>query len=487
MSSIYSEYTIYKTNDLVRIVPTEAKKPATGTSPEQSEEASRMYLDIDRASPLTVRYVQSNGMIPVPSSGNLVTKPQKIYGILGFLPFTSRDVRMIVVTERKYVGDLPYPLFRVVKTDVVVLGTDAASAVSAENPDSSEYRRLLGRILKVKSLYFATSWDATLNAQKRSDVYDSDTLRGVPLWQRADKRLFWNFSLVQPLIDINANEWILPVFMGHAELKHTSINGTEFDFGIVSRRYRTRAGMRLFMRGIDSSNNTANTVETEQMLIIPDNSAAPAEKKLLASYVLMRGSIPVYWSQFPDVRYKPPMTLTEPHQVNTAAATEHFRALVRNYGAPVYCVNLIDLKGKELVLAEEFGKCAQEAKDAGVNIEYTHFDFHKECKGGKTERLSILLDRIKDSIDSIGFFAQSLPANVEALQAGMDSLATPFAKQSGCFRVNCIDSLDRTNVVQSLIARKVLEEQFIKFGVFKAPSETLDTYPDFLYIYKNCK
>ena len=483
MSNIYSEYTVYKTNELVKIVPLDSKKPASATEVE----GSRMYLDIERSSPLTVKYVQSNGSIPLPSSDALIAKPQKIYGILGFLPFTSRDVRMIVITERKYVGDMPYPLFQVVKTDVITLGTDAASTVSAENPDCAEYRRLLSRILKVKSLFFATSWDATLNSKKRAEVYLNDTLRSVPLWARADKKLFWNFSLVQPLIDINANEWILPVFMGHAELKKTSINGSELDFAIVSRRYRHRAGMRLFARGIDAAHHTANTVETEQLLIIPQKDSGSVPKKVVASYVLTRGSIPVYWSQLPDVRYKPPMTLTEPHIVNSAAAKEHFTFMVKGYGAPVHCVNLIDLKGKELVLANEFGKCAEEAKGLGVEIEYTHFDFHKECKGGKTERLSILMEKIVGSVEKIGYFAQVLPCDVEALQKGMDSVEEPICNQKGVFRVNCIDSLDRTNVVQSLIARKILEKQMVKFGIFKNESETIDNYPDFLYIYKNCK
>ena len=36
---------------------------------------------------------------------------------------------------------------------------------------------------------------------------------------------------------------------------------------------------------------------------------------------------------------------------------------------------------------------------------------------------------------------------------------TPFT-QDGVFRTNCIDCLDRTNVVQSLLARKSLQEQF---------------------------
>ena len=35
------------------------------------------------------------------------------------------------------------------------------------------------------------------------------------------------------------------------------------------------------------------------------------------------------------------------------------------------------------------------------------------------------------------------------------------AHQGGVFRVNCMDSLDRTNVVQSMLARRMLQKQLL--------------------------
>ncbi len=37
--------------------------------------------------------------------------------------------------------------------------------------------------------------------------------------------------------------------------------------------------------------------------------------------------------------------------------------------------------------------------------------------------------------------------------------------QRGVFRVNCIDCLDRTNVVETAIGRAVIETQLTKLGV----------------------
>ena len=48
--------------------------------------------------------------------------------------------------------------------------------------------------------------------------------------------------------------------------------------------------------------------------------------------------------------------------------------------------------------------------------------------------------------------------------------------QQGVFRVNCMDCLDRTNVVQTAIARLVIENQLTKLGVvppdIQLPQET---------------
>lgn len=42
-----------------------------------------------------------------------------------------------------------------------------------------------------------------------------------------------------------------------------------------------------------------------------------------------------------------------------------------------------------------------------------------------------------------------------------DDSETVVCVQQGVFRTNCIDCLDRTNVVQSMLARKCLEAQMV--------------------------
>jgi hypothetical protein len=57
---------------------------------------------------------------------------------------------------------------------------------------------------------------------------------------------------------------------------------------IISRRMHLRGGTRYNARGIDDQGNVGNFVETEQMVKF---------ENLLFSYVMIRGSVPIFWEQ----------------------------------------------------------------------------------------------------------------------------------------------------------------------------------------------
>ena len=60
------------------------------------------------------------------------------------------------------------------------------------------------------------------------------------------------------------------------------------------------------------------------------------------------------------------------------------------------------------------------------------------------------------------------------------------SQQTGVFRTNCVDCLDRTNVVQSLLAKRMLEKQLQQYSIIKA-QEAIDAYPSFSSVFKNSK
>lgn len=55
---------------------------------------------------------------------------------------------------------------------------------------------------------------------------------------------------------------------GYVEIEPCVIEEQSFEFTLISRRSRDRSGLRYQRRGIDEQGNTANFVETEQLLRI---------------------------------------------------------------------------------------------------------------------------------------------------------------------------------------------------------------------------
>ena len=100
---------------------------------------------------------------------------------------------------------------------------------------------------------------------------------------------------------------------------------------------------------------------------------------------------------------------------------------VKLYGHQVM-VNLVDQKGAEGRLEARLRAVAREVNNA--NVAYEAFDFHAECSKMRWDRLSILMDRVAGVQEQQGFFLQEREGSF-------------LMRQTGLFRTNCIDCLDR--------------------------------------------
>ena len=81
------------------------------------------------------------------------------------------------------------------------------------------------------------------------------------------------------------------------------------------------------------------------------------------------------------------------------------------------------------------------------------------CRACRLERLWAVIEKY---VDQYGVF-----------QAGEQP-----QKQSGVLRINCIDCLDRTNVVQGWLARKQLDKLLTRMGLLTPGSSITDTFPE---------
>ena len=219
----------------------------------------------------------------------------------------------------------------------------------------------------------------------------------------------------------------------------------------ISRRSSKRAGTRFFRRGCDFQGNVANYVETEQII---------EHHESLTSFVQIRGSMPFFWKQSPTLAYLPkPKIYT--HVDHNTPFQVHLEKLVHNYGTQVL-VNLINHHKHEGVLEAKFQELHKMCQ-LKQHVEYKAFDFH----ANPGTKLSRLIDELKPRLEEQACFFKT---------RGVVSRL-----QTGAIRTNCMDSLDRTNVVQSLIALENLKQVLRELGI---PNANLGD-SDFYKVYQN--
>ncbi|KAA0147266.1 hypothetical protein FNF31_07620 [Cafeteria roenbergensis] len=248
---------------------------------------------------------------------------------------------------------------------------------------------------------------------------------------------------------------------------------------VFSRRSCAHVGTRFFTRGVDEAGSPANAAETEQIVVASDGATT--------AFVQARGSIPVFWDQRPSLRWTPKVTVA-PAAASAAAFRRHAAALQAAHGdGPVLAVCLIDRKGDQQMLGDAFGRACvgmlgstgegpadadgkqpyDQVSVAGDALRrngwgYLWFDFHAECKGMRWGNLSKLLRAAAERVASGSRGGASTPSGAapdlgvfRSAPAGAgEGGSLVLCLQRGVTRTNCMDNLDRTNVVQSLFARR---------------------------------
>lgn len=218
---------------------------------------------------------------------------------------------------------------------------------------------------------------------------------------------------------------------------------------LISRRSVMRPGLRYLRRGVDEKGHAANSVETEQ--ILSRASWNPGDK--IYSFTQYRGSIPLFFSQSPYA-FKPIPVLQHSFSTNHAAFTRHFSNLSSRYG-DIQIALLVDKRGGEAEIGQQYEehtkRLVAEGGVNGVKPGFEWFDFHAVCRGMRFENVSLLMDTLGEILDR---FATSVEVNGH-LQS----------RQKGVLRTNCMDCLDRTNVVQSACGSCALEKQLKEEGV----------------------
>ncbi|TVY82580.1 Phosphatidylinositide phosphatase [Lachnellula suecica] len=391
--------------------------------------------------------------------------------------------------------------------DISGASTTAGSS-SKDRMDKDSAASLLPKLLRTtqilfgtsRSFYFSYDYDITRSLLNRQILNPE-----LPLHTQVDPLFFWNMKIIQPFIDAGQSSFVMPLmqgFIGQQEFEmdteppkpiigldgpdqKSSMEMTDMSpshkipdpvevpatdgssdipkfsdippsksmkpylITLISRRSVKRAGLRYLRRGVDDEGHTANSVETEQILSDPEWK--PSSK--VHSFVQIRGSIPVFFSQSP-FSFKPVPQVQHSTETNYQAFVKHFENVSDRYGS-VQVASLVERHGPEAIVGDKYEQLMTRLNESGgikgSPVAFEWFDFHSACRGMKFENVSLLMDALGEKLDTFGYTVE---------QDGIQ-----VSRQSGVLRTNCMDCLDRTNVVQNSFGKRALELQLKTEGI----------------------
>lgn len=463
-----------------------------------------------------------------------------ISGILGMIRLRL-DKYLVVITKSVPAGKLKgSTIYKIVSIDFFPLHER-----QLHDHDEDKYLNLLRSTLKSAPMYFSYNLDLTSSFQRqaRSDASEPLWQRADDrfFWNRFLCSDFIEFRAgygssagyklpmgPQPGID----PYILPIISGTLSITKTSIKNNPLTFGLLTRKSRHRVGTRYFSRGMDEAGHVANFNETEQIMILNDSESGPVGSSGYAngtaaqnsgrdvqilSYVQTRGSVPVYWSEINTLKYTPKL---EVRGIDSAlnAAKAHFDEQINIYGDN-YMINLVNQKGREKNVKDAYEQMVRALQTSPSTtgerktdpssppavgmiesstqsqifdrLHYVYFDFHNETKGLRWHRAQLLLDELNEALLAQRYFHGIYPSTSNkssgiAFSASTNS-TTPFdvrATQKSVVRTNCMDCLDRTNVIQSMLGRTALDRQLTDLQLLRRGESASDD-PEFANLFRN--
>lgn len=388
------------------------------------------------------------------------TPSERIFGLFGLIQLPSSSY-LIIITKAAHICRIKDSFIYVIQ-DVEFRPFNSISPTSPSYKSDHQTISLLRNLIRTSSFYFSYTYDLTLSLQKIAECSKSKSVH-----ERSDEKYYWNKHLTEGIIKADANEFSLIVVNGFVKGESAEVKGKRIDYVLISRRDKRRTGTRFNTRGLDEQGNAVNFVETEQIVIYFEEDSFR-----IFSHVQIRGSIPLIWQQKPNLSWTPRPKVLNSTQLNTSAAESHFSELYSSYGS-VSLINLIDKKGSQKMIGTVFTNISTLLSNK--KLFYTWFDFHHECKNMKYENLKFLLKELQNLIEEFGW------CELQLKPGDYFDKAKVVKKQSGVFRTNCMDCLDRTNVVQSVLARNVLLRQLNSVGLGASPSgEAFQAFPNSL-------
>lgn len=432
------------------------------------------------------------------------------FGIVGFVRFLE-GYYIVLITKRRKMADIGgHAIYKIEDTNMIYIPNDS---VRITHPDEARYLRIFQNVDLSSNFYFSYSYDlshslqynltvlrmplemlkseTTQTRQESFDIFEDEGLitqggSGVfGICSEPYMKYVWNGELLDVIKNAVHRDWLLYIIHGFCGQSKLLIYGRPVYVTLIARRSSKFAGTRFLKRGANCEGDVANEVETEQILC--DASVMSFTAGSYSSYVQVRGSVPLYWSQdISTMMPKPPITLDQADPFAHVAAL-HFDQMLQRFGSPIIILNLVKEREKrkhERILSEELVAAVtylNQFLPPEHTIIYIPWDMAKYTKS----KLCNVLDRLNVIAESVvkktGFFVNRPDSYCSILrpdekwnELGGCVIATGRL-QTGVLRTNCVDCLDRTNTAQFMVGKCALAYQLYSLGLIDKPNLQFDT------------
>ncbi|XP_046576980.1 LOW QUALITY PROTEIN: synaptojanin-1-like, partial [Haliotis rubra] len=362
------------------------------------------------------------------------TKVLDAYGCLGVLGVNlGREKIMYLVMVSGYLS-----VGKIAESEVFKV--TSVQFVSLRNEPTDEERIVeLRKLLSSGTFYFSWSqtgapWDLSLCAQRK---HQQDT--------ETDNRFFWNRMLHVHLqrYSIDCGQWLLKIMCGGVEIRTIYAAHRQAKACLITRLSCERAGTRFNVRGTNDDGHVANFCETEQVIFLDDQ---------VSSFIQTRGSVPLFWEQTGIQVGSHKIHMSRGYEASAPSYDRHLQMIKKQYGDQVL-VNLLGCKEGEKMLSQAYQN-HHKASAHSQDTPYYEFDYHSEVRGN-LKNLEKLKSKIIKHVHNFEFFYFE--------KSGIKR------QQTGTIRTNCVDCLDRTNSVQTMIGMDILPKQIENLGLSNKP------------------
>ncbi|KAM7367885.1 hypothetical protein PAMP_014153 [Pampus punctatissimus] len=447
------------------------------------------------------------------SSG--LSRAVSAFGIVGFVRFLE-GYYIVLITKRRKMADIGgHSIYKIEDTSMIYIPNDS---VRVTHPDEARYVRIFQNMDLSSNFYFSYSYDLShslqynltllqrpyelwssaassteeeVHTQSKQDCFDIFEDEGLPtqvvygLQNEPYYKYVWNGKLLERVKDIVHHDWLMYIIHGFCGQSKLLIYGRPVHITLIARRSSKFAGTRFLKRGANCEGDVANEVETEQ--IVHDASVMSFTAGSYSSYVQVRGSVPLYWSQdISTMMPKPPIRLDQADPYAHVAAL-HFDQMLQRFGSPIIILNLVKKREKrkhEKILSEELYPAVinlNQFLPPDHCIDYIAWDMARYTKS----KLCNVLDRLsmiaEDVVKRTGFFINRSDFYCHTIRPDDrwgdvgGHITISGRVQTGVLRTNCVDCLDRTNTAQFMVGKCALAYQLYALGMIDKPKLQFDT------------